>query len=139
MKDKIFELVTKGYEVSFRPDNTLSRGVVINLRKKNYQNNVIIDRVLGPENDMLLWTLDRLEKSFGDHSEPVTFGERKMALIRMEYPKNMYLERYFDAHKIRYKASRDPYDYFNHVAIRYECELTEVEFEELHTFLDIIR
>ena len=137
MKDKIFELVAKGYEVSFRP--SIQNAVLINLRKKNCQNNVVVDRVMAPTNDMLLYTFDRLERSFGDFSEPVTLDQRKTILVRMEYPKNMYLERYFKAYKIQYKASNDPDNNFNRMAVRYECDLTNFEFEELRTFLDIIR
>ena len=139
MKDKIFELATRGYEVSFRPFPGVRGTVLINLRKKDRQNSIAIDRVVGSVDDMLLWALDKLESSFGDQCQPVTFGEKRMALIRMEYPKNVYLERYFSANKIDYQARRDPDIRFNHVAFRYECQLTEHEFAELEAFLDIIK
>lgn len=139
MKDKIFELVAKGYEVNFRRGNPITGAVTISLRKKNYQNNTMIDRVLDPDEDMLLWTLDKLEKSFGSHCEPMTPDDRQMVLVKLAYPKSEYIERYFDAHKIRYTVKHDPGDYHKCFGFIYECKLTTIEFEELQTFLDIIK
>lgn len=139
MKDKIFELVAKGYEVNFRASHILPRGVDITLRKKNRQSNVTVDRVMGPDNEMLLFTLDKLEKTFDDRSEHKTFDNTQITLVRMVYPKNEYLERYFEAHKIAYKVRHDPSDYVNRFTLVYECELTNWEFGELQTFLDIIK
>ena len=88
---------------------------------------------------MLLFTLNKLEKTFEHCSEPTTFGNTQIALVRMPHPKNEYLERYFEAHKISYKVRHDPSDYASRFAFIYECELTNWEFGELQTFLDIIK
>lgn len=137
MKDKIFELVSKGYEVSFKPGIT-AKTVAITLRKKNYQNQTTIDRVLEPVDDMLPWTLDRLEKGFQNQSELATYGDKKTALIKMGYPNFEFLERYFEVHEIRYTVAHDPNHPLDFNFI-YKCDLTDFEFNELQTFLKIIK
>ena len=139
MKDKIFELVAKGYEVSFRRDFGIHNGAIITLRKKNLQNNMSIDTVMGPADDMLLWTLDKLEKSIDDSNGLIDFEEKRNAVVQMTHPKSEYLERYFDVNGIKYTVVPDLSSYVGRFTFTYCCELTKREFDELQTFLNIIK